>query len=65
MIINIAIALLIGAGAGLVDCAPMLKHSMIPRESIVAIFAQWLLLGLVIPFVPWSTPGAIKKSKHL
>lgn len=54
--IEVLLALLIGATAGLIDVAPMLKRP-IPRESIAATFAQWLLLGLVIPFVSWSIPA--------
>ncbi len=52
---EILIALLIGVIAGLIDIFPMVKRP-IPRESIIATFAQWVLLGLVIPFVSWPTP---------
>jgi len=53
---EILVALLIGAIAGLIDIAPMIKRP-VPRESIVATFVQWVLLGLVIPFVSWSIPA--------
>jgi len=51
---NILIALLIGAAAGVVDTLPMLRQK-VPRFSIAAIFCQWVLLGLVIPFIRWDT----------
>lgn len=52
----ILIALSISALAGLIDIAPMWARP-IPRASIAAIFVQWLLLGLVIPFVSWPLPS--------
>lgn len=51
---NIVIALLIGAAAGLVDALPMLRMK-VPVFSILAIFCQWVFLGLVIPFISWNT----------
>lgn len=51
---NYVIALLIGAAAGLIDAIPMLGRK-IPVFSVAAIFCQWVLLGLVIPFIKWET----------
>lgn len=51
---NIIIALSIGAAAGLLDVLPMLKQK-VPRFSILAIFVQWVFLGLIIPFLAWGT----------
>lgn len=51
---NYLIALFIGAAAGAIDALPMM-HQNVPKFSILAIFCQWILLGLVIPFIEWDT----------
>jgi hypothetical protein len=50
---NIIIALLLGAVAGAIDTVPMIGGKA-PRHSIVAIFVQWVVIGLLIPFVHWG-----------
>ena len=51
---NILIALLIGIIAGAIDALPMIKNKNVPRFSIMAIFTQWVVIGLLIPFVNWE-----------
>lgn len=50
---EILIAILIGMVAGAIDIAPMFKPE-IPRFSIYHVFAQWVFIGLVIPFINWD-----------
>lgn len=50
----VLIALVFGIIAGIIDILPMLKNKSIPRSSIAAMFAQWVFLGLIIPFVYWD-----------
>lgn len=45
---KILIALLIGCAAGIIDVAPMIKQKL-SKFSICSAFAQWVVLGLVIP----------------
>jgi hypothetical protein len=47
---NVFVALLIGIGAGPIDVTPMVLQK-INRYSILSVFAQWVVLGLLIPFV--------------
>lgn len=56
---NISIALLIGIIAGLIDTLPMIKMQ-VPRFSIWYVFAQWVFIGLLIPFVNWPLAGWLK-----
>ncbi len=51
---NILIALLLGIIASCIDAIPMITNKNIPRFSIMAIFAQWVVMGLLIPFVNWE-----------
>jgi hypothetical protein len=64
MLLQIIIALSIGVIAGALDIIPMLKDvkSKPPmyKFSIAAVFAQWILLGLVIPFIAWDVPAWFK-----
>lgn len=53
--ISILIALILGVFAGAVDSLPMLRMN-VPRFSILAIFAQWVIIGVLIPFVSWEIP---------
>lgn len=50
----IFIALFFGMLAGLVDVLSMIKNKNIPRFSIVSLWAQWVFIGLLIPFVSWD-----------
>ena len=56
----ILIAFVIGCIAGGIDVFPMIKNEKIPRFSILAIFSQWVILGLLIPFVDWDMPPMFK-----
>jgi hypothetical protein len=53
MIQKFLAALAIGAVAGLIDAGPMFLRK-INKFSCMAVFMQWILLGLVIPFVDWG-----------
>ncbi len=55
---EILLALLLGAFAGLIDASPMIKKS--PRFAVLLVFSQWVLLGLVIPFVSWPIQPWLK-----
>ncbi|KYG62432.1 hypothetical protein AZI86_16500 [Bdellovibrio bacteriovorus] len=50
----VLIALFFGILAGLIDILPMIKNKNIPRVSIASLFAQWVFIGLLIPFVSWD-----------
>lgn len=54
MITNILIALGIGIVAGAIDTIPMLKQPGIPKSSVYFVFAQWVFIGLVTPFIGWG-----------
>lgn len=56
---NILIALAIGIIAGIIDIFPMLKQK-VPKFSIYYIFAQWVFIGLIIPFVSWEMQPWLK-----
>ncbi len=56
---DIFIAMMLGVTAGLIDIAPMFRMK-VNRFSIMAIFAQWFLLGMVIPFVSWNIQPWLK-----
>jgi len=47
------IAAALGSVAGLLDALPMLKMP-VPRFSVYSTFLQWVVLGLLIPFVHWG-----------
>ncbi|WP_374030187.1 hypothetical protein [Bdellovibrio bacteriovorus] len=57
---SIFIALLLGVLAGVVDALPMLKNPNVPRFSVYSTFAQWIFIGLVIPFVDWDVAPWLK-----
>lgn len=50
---NISIALLIGICAGVADVVPMVAQH-IPAEACISAFVQWVVLGLIIPYVSWE-----------
>ncbi|WP_413584317.1 hypothetical protein [Bdellovibrio sp. HCB274] len=64
MLNQILIALGIGIVAGTLDILPMLKDAKTKppqyRYSIMSVFATWILLGLVIPFVSWDIQPWLK-----
>lgn len=50
---SVLIALLLGAVVGAIDIVPMVRKKVY-KFSIIAVFVQWCLLGLLIPFVSWG-----------
>lgn len=64
MLVQIIIALGIGIVAGGLDIIPMLKDVKskppIYRYSIISVFFQWILLGLLIPFINWDVQPWLK-----
>ena len=58
--IKILTALLIGVVAGLIDTLPMLSNKNIPRFSIYHLFAQWVFIGLITPFIAWELQAWLK-----
>lgn len=53
MLGDFLIAGTLGSVAGLLDAAPMLRMA-VPRFSVYSTFLQWVVLGLLIPFVDWG-----------
>ena len=47
---KLLIALVLAVLAGLFDTLPMYKMN-VPRFSIYSLFAQWILIGTLIPFL--------------
>ncbi len=56
---KIAIGLLIGTIAGIIDVTPMVFMDLGLYANSSAFF-HWLVLGLIIPFVSWDLYGWIK-----
>lgn len=56
---QVLFALIFGIIAGALDAFPMLKKG-VPKPSILCIFFQWVLLGVIIPFVSWNMPPTLK-----
>ncbi len=56
---DILLALTLGVVAGAIDIIPMIKRN-VPKFSIGFVFAQWVVLGLLIPFVNWKIPSWLK-----
>lgn len=56
---EILIALAIGIVAGILDVIPMIIQKR-PKFTIYAMFAQWVFLGLVIPFINWGIEPWLK-----
>ncbi len=52
---KIAIALIIGIVAGIIDVLPMIKQKL-DKSFCISAFMQWIALGLTIPFVDWHLP---------
>ena len=51
---SILLALVLGAGAGIIDIIPMLIQKL-DKYATCSAFVQWLVLGLVITFI--KIPG--------
>lgn len=56
---KLAIGLLIGTIAGLIDVAPM-TFMELGWHANTSAFLHWLILGIIIPFVSWDLYGWIK-----
>lgn len=56
---SILTALIIGVIAGLIDISPMIKQKM-PGYTIASVFAQWVFIGLIIPFISWNLEPWLK-----
>lgn len=56
---KILIALTLGAAVGAIDIIPMVRNKVY-KYSIIAVFIQWMLLGLLIPFVNWGIQPWLK-----
>ncbi|MDN5201915.1 hypothetical protein QQ008_11090 [Fulvivirgaceae bacterium BMA10] len=56
---DIIIALLIGTVAGIIDTTPMVIRKMY-KYAILSVFVQWVVLGLIIPFVDWHIQPWLK-----
>lgn len=57
--IKITVALIIGLVAGAIDIVPMVRQKM-HKASIQCVFAQWVFIGLLVPFVDWNLEPWIK-----
>lgn len=57
--IKIGVALIIGSVAGAIDIVPMVRQKM-HKASILCVFAQWVFIGLLVPFVNWDLQPWIK-----
>jgi hypothetical protein len=50
---NIFIALIIGLSAAIIDVVPMIIQR-IDKSACISAFIQWIVLGLIIPYVNWN-----------
>ena len=50
---NILIALIIGISAAIIDVVPMIVQR-IDKSACISAFIQWIVLGLIIPYVKWD-----------
>ncbi|HBZ65771.1 MAG TPA: hypothetical protein DEO70_02965 [Bacteroidales bacterium] len=56
---NIFIALAIGLSAAVIDVVPMVMQR-IDKSSCISAFIQWIVLGLIIPYVNWDMQPWLK-----
>lgn len=56
---NILIAFLIGLSAAIIDVIPMIVQR-IDKYACISAFIQWIVLGLIIPFVNWDISPWLK-----
>lgn len=56
---NIFIALVIGISAAIVDVTPMIIQR-IDKSACVSAAIQWIVLGLIIPYVNWEMQPWLK-----
>jgi hypothetical protein len=56
---NIFIALIIGISAAIIDVVPMIIQR-IDKSACISAFLQWIVLGLIIPYVSWDLQSWLK-----
>lgn len=56
---NILIAFIIGLSAAIIDVVPMIIQR-IDKSACISAFIQWIVLGLIIPFVDWNIQPWLK-----
>lgn len=56
---NIFIALIIGLSAAIIDVVPMIIQR-IDKSASISAFIQWVVLGLIIPYVNWDLQPWLK-----
>jgi hypothetical protein len=56
---KIFIALIIGIIAGTIDVVPMIIKG-IDKYACISAFVQWIVLGLIIPYVNWDIQPWLK-----
>ena len=56
---KIFIALIIGIIAGTIDVIPMIIKG-IDKYACISAFVQWIVLGLIIPYVNWDIQPWLK-----
>jgi hypothetical protein len=56
---NIFIALIIGLSAAIIDVVPMIVQR-IDKSACISAFIQWIVLGLIIPYVNWDMQPWLK-----
>jgi hypothetical protein len=56
---KIFIALIIGIIAGTIDVVPMIIQR-IDKYACMSAFVQWIVLGLIIPYVNWDVQPWLK-----
>jgi hypothetical protein len=56
---NIFIALIIGLSAAIIDVIPMIIQQ-IDKSACISAFIQWIVLGLIIPYVNWDIQPRLK-----
>lgn len=56
---NVFIALIIGLSAAIIDVVPMIIQR-IDKSACISAFVQWIVLGLIIPYVNWDMQPWLK-----
>jgi hypothetical protein len=56
---NIFIALIIGISAAIIDVVPMIIQQ-IDKSACISAAIQWIVLGLIIPYVNWDMQPWLK-----
>lgn len=56
---NFFISLLIGLSAAIVDVTPMMIQKL-DISACISAFVQWIVLGLIIPYLNWKMKSWLK-----